>query len=665
MFIALAAAVAHAETATLGSVADTWVRDGSALNYGADPSMYLVAGAGRVGYVRFDLSSLGAILIESATVKLTKTTAPWGRSDTLVTGRFALVGLDNIAGNTAQDWDELVLASDNVGSEFAGSVAEPIDLTKVTNLDGDDTGVDVTETITDSYTVANVTGNDLVSFLQARVNDGGLATFIAAFPGTDFKGYWLASKEATTETERPVLEITYTPVTHAYLPNPEDGATVPLDTVTKLSWNNPDPNNPGDTITSDVYFGTTVPDPNTAGYGLALIADDVTATEVNIPSGMLPLSASTTYHWVVDCTDPNTGLLPGEFWSFYVSGAPEVITDPVGTAKFENETADFSATFTTDSAILSGYPKWYKVGDANELDTPDDPDITIALDTPDGITFTSTLSIANLEGADEAEYYCEIANTNGTAQTAPAKLIVKRLLAHWPFDTDAGDLQGNYDGVASGAPVYDTGMVGNAIVFDGSDDFITLPSGFDDFSAGMTVSVWAYPTAANNYGRFIDFANGAGVDNIMIYRVGTSDDLRFNDLNGSVTVSGALDLNAWQMFVITMDDAGNVIIYKDGLQIQTGTVGLPDVVTRTLNYIGESNYTSDALYAGKMDDMRIYNYDLTADDVADLYSNVVGDYCRNQPAYDLTGDCIVNMDDLAYFVGSWLDCGFYPNPSCQ
>lgn len=209
LLVLLLASAVQAGTVSLGSDADTWVRAGSSDIYGADPSMYLVAGPGRVGYVRFDLSSLGAVTIQSATLTFTKAAAPWGRSDTIVTGRFALTGLDNLAGNTAQDWDEASFGSAAVGAEFVGAGAEPIDLAKVTNLDMDD-GVDIIETITGGVTIT-LTGNALVDFLQARVDDGGLVTVIAAFPGTDNKGYWLASKENETESARPVLEVTYVP----------------------------------------------------------------------------------------------------------------------------------------------------------------------------------------------------------------------------------------------------------------------------------------------------------------------------------------------------------------------------------------------------------------------------------------------------------------------
>lgn len=202
--------VVPAAVVTLTADADTWVRDGSGNNYGGDESMYLVAGAGRVGYIRFDLSSLGEnITITSATLKLYKVTAPWGRSDTLVAGRIGIVGLNDVDGNTEQDWDESLLTASTVGAEFAGSGEEPIDLTAVTNLDADD-GANVTETVS-SYTEFTLTGDDLNAFLQGRADDDGLATLIATFSGSNYRGYWLGSSEYSDSAYVPVLEVTYIP----------------------------------------------------------------------------------------------------------------------------------------------------------------------------------------------------------------------------------------------------------------------------------------------------------------------------------------------------------------------------------------------------------------------------------------------------------------------
>jgi len=212
LLVATLVSATQAAVVSLGSDADTWVRDGSGSNYGDAPELYLLGDVGRVAYYRFDLSSLGSgATIQSAALTLTKVAAPWGRSDSMVTSRVGIVGLDNITGNTPQNWDEFALTAGNVGDEFVGGSggAEPIDLTRATNLDAE-AGADVSEHVADGV-VFTLTGNDLVDFLQARVDEGGLVTLIATLTQADQRGFWLGSKEHPDEASRPVLEVTYVP----------------------------------------------------------------------------------------------------------------------------------------------------------------------------------------------------------------------------------------------------------------------------------------------------------------------------------------------------------------------------------------------------------------------------------------------------------------------
>lgn len=144
-----------------------------------------------------------------ATLTLTKVPGGW-RNDTMTNGRFALHGLTDIAGNTAQDWGEMDLTWNNAGAEF--DAADPTLATSIAdgrliNLDGDDIGVNITET-TDGTTMT-VTGADLVSFLKARAGNGGLATFVITLgAGGSFRGYALGTKEATDSATVPVLNLT-------------------------------------------------------------------------------------------------------------------------------------------------------------------------------------------------------------------------------------------------------------------------------------------------------------------------------------------------------------------------------------------------------------------------------------------------------------------------
>jgi hypothetical protein len=207
------------------------------------------------------------------------------------------------------------------------------------------------------------------------------------------------------------------------------------------------------------------------------------------------------------------------------------------------------------------------------------------------------------------------------------------MLGYWTLDetfgTTAADSSGKgMNGTLMNGLSFDTnsvsGRVGRALNFDGSNDYIDLPDGFSDFAKGCTISLWVYPTAVRNWARFVDLGNGAASDNIWFGRQGSTGNLAFEcwsggTSNGLVAADNAITLNEWQMFTVTVDRFGNVRLFKNGQLIQTGT-SKPTSVVRTRNYIGRSNWSADAYYLGRMDEIRIYNYNLSDAEVLALYN---------------------------------------------
>jgi hypothetical protein len=113
--------------------------------------------------------------------------------------------------------------------------------------------------------------------------------------------------------------------------------------TTVLSWTNPDPNNPADMITCDVYFldaGTSklTADPNMGptitDLGVVQIADDITAQTLDLTTvtpAVLPLQDNHYYYWAVHATDPNGGgsvTTQGDVWYFYTGDAAPVPSKP-------------------------------------------------------------------------------------------------------------------------------------------------------------------------------------------------------------------------------------------------------------------------------------------------------------------------------------------------
>ena len=165
-------------------------------------------------------------------------------------------------------------------------------------------------------------------------------------------------------------------------------------------------------------------------------------------------------------------------------------------------------------------------------------------------------------------------------------------------DSSGHNLNGTYqNGSVTGVSGALSGAGNSAVQFNEPNDtsaYVALPSGFANFTAGLTLEIWIYPTAANRYARLFDLGNGASSDNIILGRRDTSNDLQLQIYRGAtggatLTASGVLEFNKWQHIVATVDAGGNARLYKNGIQVATGVINAPNNITRTSNFIARSN----------------------------------------------------------------------------
>ena len=161
--------------------------------------------------------------------------------------------------------------------------------------------------------------------------------------------------------------------------------------------------------------------------------------------------------------------------------------------------------------------------------------------------------------------------------------------------------------------------------FDGSTNYINLPStGLSDFTTGFSYTIWAKPTSTNQYGEFFDIGNGPSTNEIQSGYKNTT--FAFYEVNGGTTLNtGAANkmfAYSWHNYAITWDTSKKITLYVDGSSVATYTnIPLPDNVTRTIAYVGKSEFSDNPLYVGQMHDLQFYNTALTAAQVSSIYSS--------------------------------------------
>ena len=354
-----------------------------------------------------------------------------------------------------------------------------------------------------------------------------------------------------------------------------------------------------------------IPNANLLTYHLAKVtsAQDGAVYSVKIQNGLGQATASTTLSVQADPTPPT--LVDALSLANAAGDVAVVFSKPVDPAT-ATVTGNYAFTPTVaitgarmgaslDTVLLQ--TAGLTAGTAYSLTVNNVRDRT---STPNTIAANSSLPVEQYPGA-----WYRLDESTGTTAA----------------DSSGNGLNGTL--VKDAYPGY-AGKVLGSVKYEGANGgYVGLPAGFSDFTTnGMTVSLWVYPTTEGsgtaNWARFIDFANGPANDNILFARTGGDNDVTFEvylagTSGGKVTTAnGSFIVNQWQHWAATMDTGGNVIIYKNGQPVTTGTTGVPNIVRRNNCYLGLSNWTGDGHYAGEMDDVRIYNRVLSPAAIAAL-----------------------------------------------
>jgi fibronectin type 3 domain-containing protein len=190
----------------------------------------------------------------------------------------------------------------------------------------------------------------------------------------------------------------------------------------------------------------------------------------------------------------------------------------------------------------------------------------------------------------------------------------------------ASDSSGNNrNGTTFNSPTWTVGRIGNALSFNGTNQYATLPNGVVSDLQDFTITTWVYWNGGNNWQRIFDFGSGTSTYMFLSPKNAANGRLRF-----AITTSGGggeriIDSNAvlpsggWTHIAVTLSGTTGTL-YVNGQQVGQNTaitLRPADLGMTTQNRIGRSQF-NDPYFNGSVDDFRLYPSALGASGIASL-----------------------------------------------
>ncbi|MCK4294226.1 MAG: LamG domain-containing protein, partial [Planctomycetes bacterium] len=236
----------------------------------------------------------------------------------------------------------------------------------------------------------------------------------------------------------------------------------------------------------------------------------------------------------------------------------------------------------------------------------------------------------------------------------PANIVDPNLLAWYKLDGDANDSSGyGRDGTENGGPSYVGGFDGDAINFDGVDDYVNVetPVGISG-NAPRTIAGWAkanadvaslgwtnvfgFCPAWHGTGQYFDIEKRGGENQYCIH------------VHGADWILLDVDLE-WHHFAVTYDGTDGSA-YVDGQWVVT--VGGGGATLETVDNIRMGHRPTEGTYfPGSVDDVRIYDYALSAEEVGKVMRGNLAFAWKPDPMHGATG--VVRNPTLSWMPGDY------------
>ena len=302
------------------------------------------------------------------------------------------------------------------------------------------------------------------------------------------------------------------------------------------------------------------------------------------------------------------------------------------TSLAKHNSSDWSL-FVNRSNLTDGQSYTYRAHAADAAGSRNQTELrTLSIDVPPQISFVNPTPVNNTLLTTGNVSINITANDTGSHHSVFVD-INRSLVGWWRFNNESGETSSKFidwsswgrNATCSGGScpvVNQSGKLGGALTFDGANDYLSV-SAVTGLTSIQTKAAWvrfSYCAAGCNFYVFDEGGNNNWIqlydsdnDGQPIIRAGTL------AAGGSIVDSGSeLQTNTWYHIAVSSTTGGSVKIYIDGAL--SNSIGGASSQTPSGITIGSYDGGTQYPFNGSIDDIQLFNRELSAIEIATLYN---------------------------------------------
>jgi Concanavalin A-like lectin/glucanases superfamily len=213
-----------------------------------------------------------------------------------------------------------------------------------------------------------------------------------------------------------------------------------------------------------------------------------------------------------------------------------------------------------------------------------------------------------------------------TPTNTPTPILGDSLKALWKLDEVSGmtafDSSGNGNtGTLVGGPYWTSGHSGNALHFDGYDDYAYMGNSGFDLTSEITIACWIYPLGTDTNGDQVIIAKNQDAYPFRVQLRKNTNRIEAFIRTGSgssmITSNAVVSTGQWYHVALTYSSGSRIVYINGGVDISDAITGSLEV-DNSQTILGA--YESGGNFDGRLDDVRIYNRALDGSEILAIYN---------------------------------------------